>query len=178
MSEHGELIAPGTVRFERTLPGPVERVWSYLTESEARARWLAGGRMDLRVGGDVELHFRHEELSAEADPIPERHRQYEHATMRGRVTQCDPPHRLSYTWGEASGEDSEVTFELSALETGDVRFVLTHRRLADRAALLDVSGGWHAHLAVLEDVLADRPARPYWAIHTQVEAEYAERLPG
>ena len=38
------LIEPGTVKMERLLPGPVERVWAYLTESDKRARWLAGQR--------------------------------------------------------------------------------------------------------------------------------------
>ena len=28
------LIEPGTVKLERLLPGPVERVWAYLTESD------------------------------------------------------------------------------------------------------------------------------------------------
>ena len=32
------LIEPGTVKMERLLPGPVERVWAYLTESKKRAR--------------------------------------------------------------------------------------------------------------------------------------------
>ena len=26
------LVEPGTVRLERLLPGPVERVWAYLTD--------------------------------------------------------------------------------------------------------------------------------------------------
>jgi hypothetical protein len=30
----GVLIEPGTIRFERILPGPIERVWDYLTDSE------------------------------------------------------------------------------------------------------------------------------------------------
>ena len=42
------LIKPSTIRFERLLPGPVERVWAYLTESKKRATWLAAGEFDLR----------------------------------------------------------------------------------------------------------------------------------
>lgn len=33
---YATLPAPATVRIERVLPGPVERVWAYLTESEKR----------------------------------------------------------------------------------------------------------------------------------------------
>lgn len=49
----GEIIDRQTVRFERLLPGPIERVWAYLTELEKRrngsprATWIcasAGGR--------------------------------------------------------------------------------------------------------------------------------------
>ena len=43
MNDYGELLDDHTVRFERILPGPVDRVWSYLTESDKRARWLCGG---------------------------------------------------------------------------------------------------------------------------------------
>ena len=32
-----------TLTVERTLPGPIERVWAYLTEPDKRARWLGGG---------------------------------------------------------------------------------------------------------------------------------------
>ena len=31
------MIEPGTVKLERLLPGPVERVWAYITESDKRA---------------------------------------------------------------------------------------------------------------------------------------------
>jgi uncharacterized protein YndB with AHSA1/START domain len=51
MSEYGVVTEAGTIRFERVLPGPIERVWAYLTESKERGKWLASGEMDLRVGG-------------------------------------------------------------------------------------------------------------------------------
>jgi hypothetical protein len=57
MNESATLIAPATMRLERLLPGPVERVWAYLTESEKRATWLCGGEFELRVGGRVRLEF-------------------------------------------------------------------------------------------------------------------------
>ena len=39
----GTLIEPGTLRMERTLPAPIERVWAYFVEPDKRAAWLAGG---------------------------------------------------------------------------------------------------------------------------------------
>jgi DNA-binding transcriptional ArsR family regulator len=51
MNDYGVVTEPGTVRLERVLPGPIERVWAYLTESVQRRKWLAVGPMELRVGG-------------------------------------------------------------------------------------------------------------------------------
>ena len=33
--ESAAFVEPGTVKMERLLPGPVERVWAYLTGSPA-----------------------------------------------------------------------------------------------------------------------------------------------
>lgn len=176
MSEYGVLQAADAVRFERVLPGPIERVWAYLTESEKRRRWLAAGEMEMRLGGSVELHFRHSELSPAAEPTPERYRGQDGASFRGTVTRFDPPHVLSYTWAGEPGEDSEVTFELTPRGDG-VLLVLTHRRLVDRAMLLSVAGGWHVHLDILADVIAGAEPRPFWSAHAAVEAEYESRLP-
>ncbi len=131
MSEFGVVTEARTLRIRRVLPGPIERVWAYLTESEKRGRWLAAGPMELRVGGRVELTFRNSGLSAHAEPAPDKYKEYEGAGFQGRVTRCDPPRVLSYTWGD----HSEVTFELTP-EGENVLLVLTHRRLPDRTAMV------------------------------------------
>ena len=177
LGEFGVVTAARTVRFERVLPGPIERVWAYLTESEKRGKWLASGPMDLRVGGPVELHFRHAELTPHVEQPPEKYRDCADGfTTHGRVTRCEPPRLLSYTWDEESAVASEVTFELTP-QGEDVRLVLTHRRLPDRATMLSVAGGWHAHLAILLDHLNGREPRPFWSTHSRLEAEYEKRLP-
>ena len=38
------------------------------------------------------------------------------------------------------------------------------------------SGGWHAHLGVLEDKLNDREPRPFWTTFLRLEQEYEQRL--
>ena len=48
---YATMPAPATVRIERILPGPVERDWTYLTESDKRRQWFAAGPMELRPGG-------------------------------------------------------------------------------------------------------------------------------
>jgi uncharacterized protein YndB with AHSA1/START domain len=177
MSDYGVFTEPGTVRFERLLLGPIERVWAYLTESDKRGTWLATGKMELRVGGLVELNFRHADLSPQAESIPEKYQQYENGTsFTGRITACDPPRLLSHTWGEETGEESEVTFEL--FPRGEkVLLVLTHRRLGDdRDLLLSVASGWHTHLGILIDRLNDRVPLGFWTVHTRMEEEYERRL--
>ena len=47
---YGALIEPTTLKIQRLLPGPIERVWAYLTDSELRRKWLAAGAMEMKVG--------------------------------------------------------------------------------------------------------------------------------
>lgn len=172
---YGVVTAPQTVRLERLLPGPVERVWSYLTNSGKRGKWLASGPMDLRVGGAVTLNFLHADLSAEKK-IPDKYKGMECGrAMQGVITRCEPPRVLAYTWGNP--KDSEVTFELSA--RGDRTFlVVTHVRLGSRDNILSVAAGWHAHIGILEDQLNGVAPRPFWTTHATLEAEYGRRFSG
>jgi uncharacterized protein YndB with AHSA1/START domain len=173
-SEYGVVLESGAVRFERLLPGPIERVWAYLTESEKRATWFAGGDFDLREGGERRLLFKHSLITKE--PPPEKYRQMseEGCLSLGTITRCEPPYAIAFTWGEGA---SEVTFELSAHDD-KVMLVLTHRRLTDRTEMTNVSGGWHLHLDLLEDQLTGRPPSAFWSRHEALEAEYAERQSG
>jgi uncharacterized protein YndB with AHSA1/START domain len=173
MNDHGVVTEAGTIRFERVLPGPVERVWAYLVNSEKRGKWLAPGAMQLSAGGMVELNFRHDDLSPKKEPVPEKYKDLaQGATLTGRVTRCDPPRLLSYTWGD---DDSEVTFELTP-RGSDVLLVLTHRRIPAGEGMIQTAGGWHTHLAILEDNLRNREPRPFWSAHMKVEGEYTKRL--
>src|SRR6185369_2273321 len=62
-SGYGTLIEPATLKIERLLPGPIERIWSYLTDGDMRRKWLAAGKMELKVGAPFELVWRHAELT-------------------------------------------------------------------------------------------------------------------
>lgn len=171
----GTSPAPGEVRIERWLPGPVERIWAYLTDSEKRGLWLAPGQMEPRAGGRVEHRFRHADLSHEKKP-PARYGDYEGGhVMHGTVTRCEPPRLLSYTWGDGE-DDSEVCFELFPLEDGEVRLVVTHRRLRSREGMANVAAGWHVHLGLLLDHLEGREPRGFWSAHGRLEAGYARHL--
>lgn len=176
MDEFGVVTAARTVRLQRVLPGPIERVWAYLTESEKRGTWLASGAMELRVAGRVELNWRNAELTPHAETPPDRFKSEDGSAVRGRITRCDPPRLLSYTWGEDPKDASEVTFELTP-RGEEVLLELTHRRLPDRTTMVSVASGWHTHLGILVDRLNDRAPLPFWATYLRLETEYEKRLP-
>lgn len=174
---YGAYTDGSTIRFERVLPGPIERVWAYLTDPEKRGKWLAAGPMELKVGGRVQSDFMHANLTRANEPTPERYKSMEHGvSLFGKVTRVDPPQVLAYSWGEEGGRESEVTFELTS-QGNKVLLVLTHRRLAGRAELLSVASGWHTHLGILEDNLNEQEPRPFWSTHARLEKEYEPRLP-
>ena len=176
MSEYGELLDESTVRFERVLPGPIERVWEYIVESDKRRKWLCAGDIGAGAGAHVDMNFHNETLSTTDDiEVPEKYRKYAgEMSFTGAVTRWDPPHVVSHTW-EFEDESSEVCYELE--EVGDkVRLVLTHRRLETGDKILSVSGGWHTHLDILVDVLEGHEPGAFWKKQTALEAEYTARL--
>jgi uncharacterized protein YndB with AHSA1/START domain len=168
--EFGAVIESGTFRIKRVLPGPIERIWSYVTDPEKRRIWFGAGPMELWVTGRARLQFRFDELSAEKTPSDK----INECDVNGRVTRCEPPHLLSFTSGEQS-DASEVTFELSP-RGRDVLIVITHRRLGDRGTLVSVACGWHTHLGLLDDYLNGKPMRPFWSTKSRMVAEYERRL--
>lgn len=176
MDEYCVFNQPGELRIERLLPGPIERVWTYLTESEKRGKWFCSGDMELKVGGKVEMHFNHANLSDEKE-FPEKYKQYQDGiTFTGKITKCDPPRLLAYIWdGEPEG-GSEVTFELSP-KGDEVLLVLTHRNMVGRREIVGTASGWHAHLDIMLDVLKEKEPRGFWSAHSRLEAEYEKRVP-
>jgi len=167
----GQFTAPGEVRLVRTLPGPIERIWDYLTDSEKRARWFAGGPMEPRAGGRMQLDFKHKNLAPDETP-PDDHKQYHDpgASMECKVLRWEPPRVLSYTFDE----NSDVTFELTP-QGENVLLVLTHRaRGDDRPFLHGYASGWHTHLTHLIALLEGAPRPPFWPTHARLKAEYAK----
>jgi uncharacterized protein YndB with AHSA1/START domain len=171
-SKMGTSTEPGTERLERLLPGPIERVWAYLTESDKRATWFASGVFDLGVGGKADLHFDHANLSSEKRP-PDEYKDMK-CDFPGTITRVEPPRLLAYTFG-ATSPQSEVTFELEP-RGKEVLLVVTHRRIADRKTMLNVASGWDTHVGILADRLNGVEPRPFWTTHARLKREYEARL--
>jgi uncharacterized protein YndB with AHSA1/START domain len=170
LDPYGVLIEPATLKIQRLLPAPIERVWAYLTEPELRRQWFAAGEMELKVGAPVELVWRNDELTNPPGKRPvgfsSEHR------MQSHITELDPPRRLAIAWGDTGG----VTFELEA--AGDaVLLTVIHRRLPERATMLMVGPGWHIHLDVLVARMTGKEPEPYWDGWVRLREEYDRRLP-
>ncbi|MGE0315333.1 MAG: SRPBCC family protein [Lautropia sp.] len=167
---YGVLTEPATLTIRRLLPGPIERVWNYLTDSDLRRQWLAAGQMEMRVGAPVELVWRNDELG---DAPGERPPGFsaEHR-LQSEILELDPPRRLAISWGDTGG----VSFDLQP--RGDrVLLTVVHRRLPDRDTMLMVGAGWHAHLDVLAARMGGTPCAPFWDAWRRLRADYATRLP-
>ncbi len=166
--------APGEVRLVRLLPGPIDRVWAFLTDPAKRARWFCGGLLEQRAGGKIVFEMVHKNIAPGETPPPEfAHVQDPGVTFEGKVLRCEPPHLLVFTFGS---DESEVTIEL-APEGDRVRLVLTHRtRGEERRELGNYASGWHIHCDHLIAVLADGPRPPFWSSHRILKAEYERVL--
>ena len=172
MNDYGDVVDARTARFQRLLPGPIERVWQFLTDSQLRGTWFASGTMEPRVGGALTLEFRHQDFAVN-EPIPEKFKAMENGiTMVSRVTHWEPTRHLAFEFGD----DSVVHFELES-KGKDVLLTLTQRNLASRADMINDCGGWHSHLDILGERLRGEPLGPFWARVERYEREYPERIP-
>jgi uncharacterized protein YndB with AHSA1/START domain len=170
LNPYGVLTEPATLKIQRLLPGPIERVWAYLTESDLRRQWLAAGQMEMTVGAPVELVWRNDELTSapgqRPDGFSDEHR------MRSRITELDPFRKLTIAWG-GSGD---VSFELEP-NGSEVRLTVIHRQLPDRATMLMVGAGWHMHLDILVARVTGKEPEPFWDGWSRLRKDYDQRLP-
>lgn len=116
------------VRFTRTYPHPIERVWQFVTEPAELAHWFPSQvEVDLRPGGEIRFSF---------DPnTPD---------SVGRVLAVDPPRHLSFEW-----DTDELRFDLEETDTGSTRFTLTNV-LAEQDAAARNAAGWQVCLDALD----------------------------
>ena len=170
LDDYGVLTEPATLKIQRLLPGPVERVWAYLTESDLRRQWLASGDMELKVGSTFALTWRNDDLT---DPPGRRPDGFgaEH-TMQSRITEFDPPRRLAFEWNSTG----KVAFDLEP-HGDEVLLTVTHERLPERPGRVNIGAGWHSHLDQLAARLAGKTTGPFWDGFTRLQQDYDKRLP-
>lgn len=144
MSDLGKITKTGAARFERVLPGPIERVWEFLTDIERLPGWFGTGVIEPYEGGVVNLMGGH---------------------VRGVVTQWKPPRKLAYTWNvfspgetESAFPESYLTFELKP-QGKDVLLQLTHLPIPEEFEGRTCMG-WHTFLDMLGGTLRGEEVKP------------------
>ena len=167
LNDHGTLLNSAEVRFVRILPGPIERVWAFITDPEKRQLWLAGGTTATQTGDKFQLEFKNRELETPNETVPAKYQEYACTIASEAIlTRHEPMSLHSFLWG-----GGEVIFELTP-EGENVKLVLTHRKLPDHEQVLSVSGGWHIHLAVLISKLTGALQPPFWSTMEKLGNDY------
>ena len=179
MSGYGVRVDDNTVRFERLLPGPIEKVWPFLADSDKRGQWFTSGRLPDKVGEAWEMRYHHSSYSPHKAPPPPGYEKVdqEDVTMPSLLLAIEPPHRLAFSFGNSikQGEYSEVDIRLTPQADGMVKLTLTHSRLRDHDHTLKVSVGWHSHLAMLEHRAAGRVPPSIWDVWRGLQGVYDRR---
>ena len=162
MSAFATRLDESTVQFVRILPGPVERVWSYLADNSKRREWLGSGTLPTEVGERFSLHIKHSdywpaEVSADQRAMMAK---AEHRMMHTLLV-LEPPFRLAYTFQPEGWEETVVEFRLTPEGADRVRLTLTHSKIGSRQRAVDVSHGWHGHLDILQHKLEGRALPPF-----------------
>ncbi|WP_020180755.1 SRPBCC family protein [Methylopila sp. M107] len=174
----GAVTGPREVTFVRVLPGPIERVWSFLADGDKRKLWLADGHFEPRLGGVAKLKFHNGAITPPGEAIPEDMQKFSGVMeTQGRVTAWNPPHELGFSWWGEPGESSEVLFRLAPEADGRVKLTLIHRALKDRSLMLMIAGGWHAHLGLLVALAEDRAPTAFWGVMGGVQKSYEGLIP-
>ena len=165
----GTLSDAQTLRLQRRLPGPIERVWSYLTDSGLRGQWLASGSMQLAPGASFELLWQNDALSDSAAERPDGFAAESRATCQ--CVEVEAPRRMRYRWPGVG----EVSIELETV--GDeVMLTLTHRQLTGETLILNVCAGWHAHLERLVALTEGRQPPSLWRTWKRLRQDYDAQL--
>jgi uncharacterized protein YndB with AHSA1/START domain len=168
LDPHARMTGTATLVIQRWLPGGAERVWRYLTDSDLRRKWLASGDMRLQAGAPLELVWRNDALSADADTRPAGFPDVER--LQSRVLAVEPMRMLQIAWGEG-----DVTFTLE--EKGDrVLMTVTHRGIDDGAEQFSTAAGWHMHLDILVALASDAAPPSFWSGWTDLHGIYTHRL--
>jgi uncharacterized protein YndB with AHSA1/START domain len=135
-----------TLRFERRLPHPVERVWQAITEADELQHWFPSQvQADLRVGGAMTFTFVGHTLPDGSN------------TMPGEVTELDPPRVFAFRWGE-----DDLRFELEPLDRDEGCAMRLTVRLGTRDKAARDAAGWHVCLDRLEQRLGGEGANGDW----------------
>lgn len=166
-----------TLRFERRLAHPAEKIWRLLTDNSELAYWFPARIEGAREPGaklrfvffDKTPEVMDDALRAVVAAAQKDAGSWPPEVMAGELRVYDPPRTLEYTWG---GE--VLRFELTPRD-GAMLLVFTNT-LTDESQAVKTAAGWHICFDALAGRLdgTQRPATK--AELDELEADYASRF--
>jgi uncharacterized protein YndB with AHSA1/START domain len=147
-----------SLRFERHLHHPIERVWHAISDPAELERWFPSAvEIELVLGGTVTFA----ETGLDIDPTL--------VATRGTVIALEPPHLLAFTWG-----DEPLRFELRGDDEGGCVLTFTHE-FVNRAGAARFAAGWSVCLERLAGALdpAASPAGSWDDYYARYEGEFS-----
>jgi uncharacterized protein YndB with AHSA1/START domain len=179
---YGRRIDEHTVQFVRVLPGPIERIWEYLWDGKKRGEWFAAGAMPTTPGESFTMYLKHSDLSPNKAAPPPALAELDRTGHQSHnvLLVYEPPRRLVFKFGPGAHTAEDATVEFLLSPEGDpsdntVRLTLTHRDIPDRKYAVDVSGGWHSYLSILQDKAEGRTPPAFWDVWRQIDGVYETR---
>jgi uncharacterized protein YndB with AHSA1/START domain len=143
------------VRYVRRWLLPLEKVWAAITEPDRLADWLAVAKIDLRVGGVVELSW----------PTA-------NFTARYVIRELDPPNLMVWGSTDPANPQAELRWQLYQEDPDFIgtRLVLVETLIAP-AHLLSIGTGWHAHLYELPEAALREAPLPWSSEREKARAD-------
>lgn len=138
-----------TLRYERLLAHPAEKVWRALTESEHLRHWFpADVEGERRAGADLVFRFWPETATAVAAKGDAQAAQAvaEQDALPGKLVSWEPPRLLEQLW-----DTERIRYELTP--EGDGTLLVLTVWLDGGAPPESAAGGYHACLDALEELL-------------------------
>lgn len=147
------------VRFDVTLDAYAAEVWSFLTQSDRLPQWLAPGRIELEQGGAARLDFQESGI-----------------VIDSRVTRCQGPRSLAYSWSSPGQPERPVRWTLEA--DGSRTHLTLELELPAHEDVARSAAGWAAHLEMLAAALAGAPMKFPFPTFKAAREAYVEQLAG
>lgn len=127
-------------RLEMELEDCAANVWSYLTQPDRLPQWLAPGRIELEQGGAARLDFQDSGIVVDS-----------------RVTRCEAPRSLAYSWSSPGEPQRPVRWSLAPSEAGT--HLALELEIPAAEDMARAAAGWAAHLEMLAAAIAGAPMK-------------------
>jgi uncharacterized protein YndB with AHSA1/START domain len=138
-----------TIQRELHFPQAREQVWQAITDRTTLAEWMYPNDFEPRVG---------HRFTFQVPPNPKVG--FEGLVVNCEVLECDPPHRLAFSWSAADLVDTTVSFRLE-LDGDGTRLYFEHAgfeitQAFGEQAFHGAEYGWAKMLKQLTAVVADK----------------------